>query len=323
MIRIFILSIFISTSAFAQQVWNPQGQKKTYRTHNGKEIYLPSGKISFADRVVSSNYGKEIPRGKYLKVAKAEKSLGEPNWVSENYESTCMGCGGQLVLEFTDNRLVDIPGIDLYIFEIGPAVEPTSVYVGNVLGEWIYVGKTKGSTSGLDISRAVKPTDSFRYIKLVDLESGCGGKSPGADIDAVAAIGSISASQSQEDEPENDSFDQLEIGESMVLESILFYRNSTRLYEKSFEQINQVAAYLKKNNHSIEISGHTESRGGKKANLRLSQRRAEKVKELLVNKGIRKKRIVAKGYGGQYPIASNDREETRRLNRRVELKVID
>ncbi|HRI78962.1 MAG TPA: OmpA family protein, partial [Cyclobacteriaceae bacterium] len=72
----------------------------------------------------------------------------------------------------------------------------------------------------------------------------------------------------------------------------------------------------------ILLTGHTDNRGDKDHNLRLSQRRVERVKGYLVSKGINAKRIAGKGFGGSKPIASNDTEETRRLNRRVEFTIV-
>ena len=68
----------------------------------------------------------------------------------------------------------------------------------------------------------------------------------------------------------------------------------------------------------IELAGHTDNRGIPAQNVKLSQARVDKVKSYLVSMGIDRKRISGKGYGGAKPIASNDSEETRLFNRRVE-----
>jgi OOP family OmpA-OmpF porin len=72
----------------------------------------------------------------------------------------------------------------------------------------------------------------------------------------------------------------------------------------------------------ILLTGHTDNRGNPEHNQRLSQKRVERVKGYLVSKGISAKRIGGKGFGGSKPIASNDTEETRRLNRRVEFTIV-
>ena len=71
----------------------------------------------------------------------------------------------------------------------------------------------------------------------------------------------------------------------------------------------------------IELAGHTDNRGIPSQNVKLSQARVDKVKSYLVSKGIEGKRISGKGYGGSKPIASNETEETRQLNRRVEFTI--
>jgi OOP family OmpA-OmpF porin len=68
----------------------------------------------------------------------------------------------------------------------------------------------------------------------------------------------------------------------------------------------------------VEIRGYTDSVGPASYNLELSQRRAEAVKQYLVNAGIDPSRLVAKGYGEADPIASNKTPEGRAQNRRIE-----
>jgi outer membrane protein OmpA-like peptidoglycan-associated protein len=70
----------------------------------------------------------------------------------------------------------------------------------------------------------------------------------------------------------------------------------------------------------IEIQGHTDSTGTREHNVKLSERRAETVKTFLVLYGVDSSRMTSKGFGPDQPVASNDTEEGRSLNRRVELK---
>jgi OOP family OmpA-OmpF porin len=71
----------------------------------------------------------------------------------------------------------------------------------------------------------------------------------------------------------------------------------------------------------IEIAGHTDSNGEKEANLALSIRRAQSVADYFVKAGIPKERITAVGFGSERPVASNDTEEGRAQNRRIEFVV--
>ena len=72
----------------------------------------------------------------------------------------------------------------------------------------------------------------------------------------------------------------------------------------------------------IKLAGHTDNRGDAKQNLQLSKERVSAVKDYLVKKGIAKKRISGKGYGGTKPIAGNNDPTTRKLNRRVEFTIV-
>ena len=72
----------------------------------------------------------------------------------------------------------------------------------------------------------------------------------------------------------------------------------------------------------MEISGHTDSRGTRARNMTLSKERAESVKSWLVSNGIESSRIETEGYGPDKPIDTNDTDEGRLRNRRIEFKRI-
>lgn len=115
----------------------------------------------------------------------------------------------------------------------------------------------------------------------------------------------------------------VEVGATVNLRDVLFEQGKTILLSQSYPELDLVVAFLKANPKvKIELSGHTDNRGIPGQNLKLSQARVEKVKSYLVSKGIGKNRITGKGYGGSRPIASNDTEETRLLNRRVEFTIL-
>ncbi len=72
----------------------------------------------------------------------------------------------------------------------------------------------------------------------------------------------------------------------------------------------------------IELAGHTDNQGDFDENLRLSKQRVDVVKEYLVKNGVAANRISTRGFGPTRPIASNNSEATRKLNRRVEMTVL-
>ncbi|MBK6264409.1 OmpA family protein [Marivirga sp. S37H4] len=115
---------------------------------------------------------------------------------------------------------------------------------------------------------------------------------------------------------------KLEKGTTIQLKSVLFKRGTSEMQESSYEELDRVAAMLKKNKSvEIELSGHTDNTGSSKLNVKLSQERSDVIKEYLISHGVESNRLSSKGYGGARPIASNKSEATRRLNRRVEFTI--
>ncbi len=112
------------------------------------------------------------------------------------------------------------------------------------------------------------------------------------------------------------------IGTTVNMKNVLFEQGKTTLLTDSYPELDLVVSFLKSNPKvKIELEGYTDNRGIPAQNVKLSQARVDKVKSYLVSKGVDKKRIAGKGYGGANPIASNDNEETRQLNRRVEFTI--
>ncbi len=86
----------------------------------------------------------------------------------------------------------------------------------------------------------------------------------------------------------------------------------------------KAAALLQKHERVVvEVAGHTDSVGSDEYNMGLSDRRANSVKDYLTAKGVKASRLSAHGYGESRPVASNDTDEGRAENRRVELIVLD
>ena len=106
----------------------------------------------------------------------------------------------------------------------------------------------------------------------------------------------------------------------LVLEGVQFDNDKATLRPEAFAILDKVAIGLKDwGDVNIEVAGHTDSKSDDEYNLKLSQRRAEAVRDYLISKGISADRLTAKGYGESKPIADNETEEGRFKNRRVEL----
>ncbi|HXA00982.1 MAG TPA: OmpA family protein [Cytophagaceae bacterium] len=117
---------------------------------------------------------------------------------------------------------------------------------------------------------------------------------------------------------------KLEIGKAVVLHNIIFQQSRYELLKESYPELDKIAQMMVDNPQiEIEILGHTDNQGDPKQNLKLSEERVNEVKKyLVVNKDISASRIKGVGFGGTQPISSNDKEETRKLNRRVEFKIV-
>ena len=95
------------------------------------------------------------------------------------------------------------------------------------------------------------------------------------------------------------------------------------LKSQFYPALNNIASTLKQYNQTIvEVSGHTDSIGSDAANQTLSERRANSVASYLIGQGLMRERFEIVGMGERYPVASNDTEQGRALNRRVEIRLI-
>jgi len=115
--------------------------------------------------------------------------------------------------------------------------------------------------------------------------------------------------------------DERPIEQRLILKGVHFESGSAALTPDSYAVLDQVVRSLMAYPEvRVEIRGYTDSVGSWEYNLKLSQKRAEAVKQYLVNSGIDPNRLVAKGYGEADPIASNKTAEGRAQNRRIEFR---
>jgi OOP family OmpA-OmpF porin len=293
--KIFFYFCFFLCSLTA---WAQTADKgKEYPDSHGGIVYFPLGDMSFADEVVSFQEGS--PFAKDEKFRRSRDILGIPdveNFTGENALS--LGCGGTIILRFIDNALTDVQGPDLYVFEIGPAVEPTSLAISKNNIDWIEIGKISGGRADIDISTFVKPGDFFYYVKLTDLKSDCATDWPGADIDAVGTIGSAM---------------QLSLNSS-VLFDVNKYKLKPEAKNTLIDAANKIKEYP---GASVLIEGHTDNVGTDEMNQILSENRAKSVKDFFISQQINSALISIAGFGESHPIATNETEEGKQKNRRV------
>lgn len=115
----------------------------------------------------------------------------------------------------------------------------------------------------------------------------------------------------------------IEVGVTVRLKNIYFDFDKTTLKKESFTELNKVVEFLNQNpSVEIEIAGHTDSKGSDDYNANLSQGRSQAVVDYLISQGINDYRLSAHGYGESKPIDTNDTDEGRANNRRVEFTVM-
>ena len=297
----FLIFLFSITPTFAQ---NAVVEGKNYTSTKGETIYMPIGKISFADRVVEFIQGN--PKA-ILEFTNPEEALGEPNYIHYKVPRyVSLGCGGQLILEFTDNGFIDMEGPDLYVWEVGPSEESFQFEISKDGKNWLDLGVIEGGKSYIDIADVVTDIrDVFYFVRITDQKDICTGNTSGADIDAVGTISGV-----------------LKVNMSA---DVLFDTAKHNLKPLANASIDSLVKQIKQVGMAkIIVEGHTDSDGSDLLNLRLSERRAQsvinKLKSLLENNGIYDFESVA--YGLTKPRATNETEEGKQLNRRVEVIVM-
>ncbi len=103
-----------------------------------------------------------------------------------------------------------------------------------------------------------------------------------------------------------------------------FETNSANLTAESRPVLDEVAKGLREHHRlKVELQGHTDSTGPAPYNLKLSQRRADSVRDYLVSQGVPQSQLTTKGYGETQPVASNATKEGRLQNRRVVMHVLE
>lgn len=125
--------------------------------------------------------------------------------------------------------------------------------------------------------------------------------------------------------PEMFTFEDIEIpvDKKWTLSDIYFDYDKSVLRPEAFGILKQTLYILESRpNISLEIAGYSDATGNAKHNLQLSQERADAVKTYLVEHGISSDRLTSVGYGSKNPLGSNKTPEGRKLNRRIELKII-
>ena len=223
-------------------------------------------------------------------------------------------------------------GEDLYMLELPLNMRPNAVATisGTVRDE---TGRTVGVTirwEDLDSHESIgqsqtDPADGSFYLVLPL------GKNYGYYIDDERYFplsNNIDLSQQKktihiEKNIQLTSYKQMiEQGMPVQVNNLFFPVNEYELLPQSENELVRVAEIIKQKNLRVEISGHTDSTGDTKKNQVLSRQRAESVRTFLIKQGCNASLLEANGYGATRPIADNDTEAGKQLNRRVELRFL-
>lgn len=117
---------------------------------------------------------------------------------------------------------------------------------------------------------------------------------------------------------------KMQPGKSTLLNNLFFGKGKSEPLGESINELNRVYDLLKRYPKlKVEISGYTDNVGSDEFNNKLSTQRAKSVYDYLVTKGINKSRLSFAGYGKANPIAGNDTEEGRKINRRIEFRIVE
>ena len=115
---------------------------------------------------------------------------------------------------------------------------------------------------------------------------------------------------------------QTERGTLVTFGDVLFDLNRSELKPGGMHNITKLAQFLQENpDRKVIVEGYTDSTGSADYNQGLSERRADSVRMALIRQGVGPERIVAQGYGKDYPVASNSDASGRAMNRRVEVTI--
>ncbi|MDB5971886.1 MAG: hypothetical protein JWQ90_4336 [Hydrocarboniphaga sp.] len=181
---------------------------------------------------------------------------------------------------------------------------------------------TPPTPAPVEVVPATPPVDSDGDGVPDDIDQ-CPGTPPNTSVDAKGCPLPLPPPPCKSPEPgEKVLLSGCATGETIVLRGVNFEFDKARLTPNAQVILDAVGDELVAHpNIKVELSGHTDSKGSDSYNQKLSDARAKSVVEYLESKGIDASRMTAMGYGETQPIADNDTDEGREINRRVELEV--
>ncbi len=257
-------------------------------------------------------------------------NLGYPINTSNDENSLLVSPSGD-VAYFASDRKGGNGGLDLYQFELYPAIRPEKITYMK--------GKVFDATTKQPLAAGFELIDLATAKPVIRSSSNPGngeflvcvpeGKNYALN---VSKDGYMFYSENFELKNKKGTKDPvlkdvpmhpIKAGESVVLKNIFYDTDAFNLKDESKAELGKLMSFLSGNPKiKIEISGHTDNVGSKPHNQTLSQNRAKAVFDFLVANNIPETRLSFKGYGDMKPIASNEKEEGRSQNRRTEFLIV-
>jgi len=282
----------------------------THKGMGGKDLFL-------SRRTASGSFGPA-------------ENLGYPINDHQNQFSLFISADAEKAY-FASERSDSRGGLDIYSFDVPRKIKPFKV---SYLNGTVYNHYTKEK-----LEAKIELTDVEKGEKIIDKETD---ESSGKVLTPVPTGREYAITISKpgymfhsdnislKGTAANEAYDiqvglkPIKVGEKVVLKNIFFEFDSYNLQAKSKVEVGKLVDFMKQNPKvQIEIGGHTDSDGSDTYNQKLSEDRANSVKQyILSNSDLNPDRLTAKGYGESEPIATNNTEEGKALNRRTEFKVI-
>ncbi len=229
---------------------------------------------------------------------------------------------------FASNSLKGIGGYDIYEFDLPEKVRPEKVLFvkGKVEGDKEAIASAKielKNASGKRNYDVSYDTITGKYASVVAFNDDFILTVKKQGYAYNSAYFSKDDSTLNVPQKVNLQLKKTEIGQSYKLNNILFSSNSSELNMQDKNILTDFSEYLKLNQSlKFTIEGHTDNSGNALDNLKLSEDRAKAVFDFLSQCGIDKSRLSFKGFGANKPVASNDNEEGKALNRRTEFVIL-
>jgi len=258
-------------------------------------------------------------------------NLGYP--INDHHEQSALSVSMNGKQAFYSTRRPDaLGGLDIYSFDLPQTIRPHPVaYLKGTI-----VDAENESPLQADITVTDIVANQVLYREQADYEDGAFlaplpfGKTYALHIKQPGYL-FFSENYPLDDSTKiNDAYEirialsRIKPGSTETLDNIFFDVNRYELLPKSKSDLDNLIEFLRLNkNVRIEIGGHTDNTGSEAHNQALSENRAKAVHDYLINAGIAASRLTYKGYGQSQPIADNDTDEGRQLNRRTDFKIIE